>query len=566
MKINILILIILIIPVSIFSSEQFIEPEIYGIFSLNNFNNSVNFSNFSRPFNNSGNSYSLEQRSPKAVKNKKFGRAVLYMGSIWIVDSIRYWATYADWVEDWQYQLNWEDQKKRFFLFDANKFDSNPFRTNWTHGIGGAVYFNIARYHRLNLLESVLFETATSMIWEYFTEWREVVSINDNFFSGLGGMPIGEPFFQLSKYLLSRKGTLSHIAGYILNPVFGLSDLFGGKKWRSNFMEDYFSSPDSTLSLSNESFSFRDNTGISGNRFSLNIGTGFLKIPGFGEPGNGREKKRFSTTFLTSINFGLSIGNDGIDEYRFNTKVIYLGSFHQKIEKDKIGKLKGYSFYYGLSSAFNYFNKRSLEEYDSGQYHYNFNMNGDDDEFEDRDVHDPPELPVNFTDKMAVVNLFGPSAHIILYSSPFKFEINTDAYFDFGLVNSLAINKYSEEHNIFEDRIKTTLAYYGYYYAFGYTLNIGTRFSVGNLSFNGGIRYQDYVSIQGLDRFQDKLRNDNKVYDSRSVLSGAIGYHIPGSRFSVSLLIEKIGRRGTFEDIIVKENETRIFSSLNFHF
>ncbi len=566
LKFNIIVLCILLIHVFIFSSEKFIEPEIKGIFSLKNFECPESHTIPERSNKNSYNISFEKEKSPGPVKSKRLGRAVLYMGAIWLADSTRYWATYAKWVEDWQYQFNWEDQKKRFFLFEANKFDSNPFRTNWTHGIGGAVYFNIARYHRLNLLESVLFESATSMVWEYFTEWREVVSLNDNFFSGLGGLPIGEPFFQLSKYLLNRKGTLSHIAGYILNPVFGFSDLFGGKKWRSNFSENYFSSPVSTLSLSNENFSFRDKTKTSGNRFSLNIDTEFLKIPNFGKPGSEIEELKFTSTFYTRINFGLSTGKGGIDEYRFATKILYLGSFKQKITEDKSGKIKGYSFYYSFSSAFNYFKKKAIEEYDKGEYHYNFNETGEDNQSESLWVNGPPDLPVNFTDKMAIINLFGPSAHLTLYSLPFKFEINSDVYLDFGLVNSFALNKYSEGHDLFKDRIKTTLAYYGYYYAFGYTLNLGTGLTIGNLSINGGVRHQKYTSIQGLDRFQERIINDNKGHDSRSVLNGSVRYRIPGSKLSFSMLIEKISRKGTFEDITVKENETRIFSSLNFHF
>ncbi len=566
LKIKAIILIILIIPFSIFSSERLIEPEIRGIFSLKYFNNSEINPYSGKSFNIPEETLSTENITPKPVKQKKLGRAVLYMGTLWLADSIRYWSTYADWVEDWQYQLNWEDQKKRFFLFEANKFDSNPFRTNWTHGIGGAVYFNMARYHRLNLFESVLFESATSMIWEYFTEWREVVSLNDNFFSGLGGLPIGEPFFQLGKYLLSRKGIVNQIAGYIINPVFGISDLFGGKKWRSNFKEDYFSPPSLTLSLGNENFSLRDKSRAGENRFNMQIGSKFLKIPGFGMPGKNIVKINFNSTFYSEINFGLSAGDNGVYENRFSTKIIYLGSFSQKIDKDKGGNLKGYSLYYGLSSAFNFFKKKAFEEYDSGQYHYNFNETGEDDQSDGRDVHDPPELPLNFTDKMAIINLIGPSAHLTLYSSPFKFEIDADVYFDFGLVNSFAINKYSEDNDVFKDRIKTTLAYYGYYYAFGYTMNLDAGLTFGNLSVKGGIRHQKYVSIQGLDRFQDRIINDNKTYDSRSVLRGSARYRIPGSRFSFSLSAEKIIRDGTFEDIIEKGTETRIISSVNFHF
>ena len=489
----------------------------------------------------------------KKTKKKKLGRAILINGSLWLIDSVRYWATYASWIEDWQFQLNWEDQSHRFFTFHDNRFDSNPFMTNWTHGIGGAIYFNIARYHNLTLLESVLFETTSSFIWEYFTEWREVISINDNFFSGLGGLPLGEPFYQLSKYLLSKKGTINHIAGYILNPVFGLSDLFGGKKWRSNFTEDYFSSPDLTLTISNENINYSD-TDNSDNLFHFRARSEFLKIPGIGKESEEKLNQRFNTTFYSAVEIGISTGKAGIEEYTLDTKIIYLGHFIQHLSKDKNGKLKGYSLFSGLSSAFSLLKKKAAEEYDKGEYHYDF-TNGE-----------QPDQPVNFTDKYAIIDIFGPAVHFTAYSSPFRLELNSEAYFDFGLINSIALNRYSEQNDIFSPRMKTTLIHYGYYYAFGYTLNFNSKLFINNFMIQGGIKYRRYGSIQGLDRFQDLVDDDSKVCDSRSELFGALGYRIPGGRFSVSLVLQRIGRKGTLKDVTENETETRLFSSLSISF
>ncbi len=488
----------------------------------------------------------------KKIKKKKLGRAILINGSLWLLDSVRYWATYSSWIEDWQFQLNWEDQSKRFFTFDDNRFDSNPFMTNWTHGVGGAIYFNIARYHNLNLLESVLFETTSSLVWEYFTEWREVISINDNFFSGLGGLPLGEPFFQLSKYLLSRKGTISHIAGYILNPVFGLSDLFGGKKWRSNFTEDYFSSPDLSLTISNKNVTYND-TENTDNLFHFKVESEFLKIPGIGESEKKLEQN-FKTTFYSDVEFGISVGKDGVEEYTLDTKIIYLGHFIQNLKNDANGKLKGYSLFSGLSSAFSLLKKRAVEEYDKGEYHYDF-TNGEE-----------PDQPVNFTDKHAVIDIFGPAVHFTAYSSPFRLELNSEAYFNFGLINSIALNRYSQLNDIFSPRMKTTLIHYGYYYAFGYTLNFNTKLFINNFMIQGGIKYRKYGSIQGLDRFQDSVKDDSKISDSRSEYKASILYKIPKSRWFVSILYEKIKRLGSLHDVTVDKSETRIYSSIGIRF
>jgi len=548
------ILILLLVPFALVSSELEKSANIRGLFSLT-YKSNINFDiSFTKnAYTNNGNSVRI-RRDIKPFKKKKLLRALLINGSLWLADSIRYWATYAAWIEDWQFQLNWEDQSERFFTLKANRFDSNPFKTNWTHGLGGAIHYNTARYHGLTVIESLLFATTFSLAWEYLTEWREVISINDNFFSGIGGLPIGEPLYQLGKYLLGRKGTISHIAGYILNPVFALNDILGGKKWRSHFSEDYFSYPTFYLKISNENIDNNYSDGIRTNRFHFYAESEFKKIPGFGIPSVEETNLSLNSTFYSSIKFGISLGSIGIQEYTFDTKVIYLGYFHQRLNKNPAGLLKGYSFYIGASSAFGLFKKRALEYYDISEYHYDFTGG------------EEPVQPLNFTDKLAIINLIGPSTHISLYSSPFKLEITADAYFDFGLINSLALNKYSQNNNIFKTRMKTTLSYYGYYYAFGYTLNLNTKLKLGNIFFTGGAKYQKYGSIQGLDRFEDKVQDDSKIIDSRSIFSSSIGYKIPRTNLVISILFERRNRRGSLHDITVKASETRILSSIGFLF
>jgi hypothetical protein len=46
---------------------------------------------------------------------------VLECAAVFAYSQTKYWVTYEEWLEDWQYELTWEDQKKRFFSLEAWK-------------------------------------------------------------------------------------------------------------------------------------------------------------------------------------------------------------------------------------------------------------------------------------------------------------------------------------------------------------------------------------------------------------------------------------------------------------
>ena len=490
----------------------------------------------------------------KKVKSKKLGRAVLINAGLWLSDSIRYWSMYAGWVEDWQFELNWKDQKRRFFSFEANKFDSNPFCTNWAHGLSGAIFFTMARYHRLNTLESVLFGMTSSLFWEYVTEWREVVSVNDNFFSGIGGMPIGETLHRLGHYLNSKPGTLNKVFGYIVNPVMGLNDLLGGKKWRRHFARPEFEILDGGIYFSNKQVSFKGDKKWSSPYFHIGIETTYNTIPGYGKPDDAGTNRFINKPLISEFNFDLSYRENVLDEYIFFTKVVLFGHFNQKIRQTSAKKLKGHSLYFGAGSAFELFKKKATAYYDKGEYHYDFTGG------------EQATQPTEFTDKWAIINLIGPVFDLSLYSGPFKFGLSLGAYLDFGMIQSMAINKYSTAYDIYEPRMKTTLTHYGYHYAFGYTLSGGANLSYRNIELKGKLKYQYYDSVEGLDRFWDDVVDDCNVTDSVLMYKVSAGYSIPNSPLQIIFAFEGLEREGAIKEISHRETEARYYTQLKLSF
>jgi hypothetical protein len=129
---------------------------------------------------------------------KKWRRFFVQEGVVAVYSTVRYWSAYHTWIEDWQFELTFADQYKRFLTLQAVTFDSNAYVTNWTHVIGGALYYQMARANYLTWAESVLASFTCSAIYEYVSEWREVISINDMFLTTFGGYSLGETWFQLA--------------------------------------------------------------------------------------------------------------------------------------------------------------------------------------------------------------------------------------------------------------------------------------------------------------------------------------------------------------------------------
>ncbi len=492
--------------------------------------------------------------SKKKIKQKKVGKAILVNWSFILADSISYWSKYTKWLEDWQFTLTWKDQKRRFFTTEAIKFDSNPFMTNWTHGISGAGFFNIARYYRLNIFESVLFSLSSSLSWEYLTEWREVISINDIFFSGIAGLHIGEPIFQTAKYLLSGKGLSNKIFGYLLNPVFAINDLIGSKKWRENFKEEYYGTPNNYFNIGYKSNSFSNSETDNLRMTNIRMETIFINIPNFNKNSTEKFSGRLKNTFFSRISFDISFTSRHIEEYSFETEAVISGFAKKQFIRNPNNRLKGFKYYFGLSTAFELYKKRSIVEYDKGEFHYDFTKK------------ESPPQPTQFTDKLAIIDLLGPAFNFSQYYGNFRINLLLNAYFNFSLVNSLALNEYSKYNDLSEPYKKTTLTHYGYYYAFGYSLRGGLALSFGNLKLSGLIKHQKFASIQSLDRFQNEIEDDAKVKDERTINRVELEFRIPKSKIFLVATVENIFRKGEFKEIIEKKNEHRIYTKIKFSF
>ncbi len=474
----------------------------------------------------------------------RWGRAGLELAMLMSYSQARYWIKYSRFIEDWQYELTWADQKRRFFTTEALRFDSNAFYLNWTHALAGMLYYEFARTNNLSFWQSAIFSVGGSLYWEYLVEWREVISINDNIMTGLGGLSLGEAWFQMGRYFHNSSNPVARLLSW-LNPFMKVNGWLDRKKPLSAYHHNYNQAAQDVylfLGYRNSpiSASPTENTG----NLALSLHSRIITDSSYGLPG--RVDENFSSPFYSQLDFDFMFHGTVREELGVTARIVPIGRFKQNISWDR----KGFSLYYGLGSAFFLYVKRPITDYDAGKIPVN---QPEDFQF---------EIPRDFRDKLAAVHFLGPVADVAWYSNRWKFRLKAEAYPSFGMINSLPLNTYSVDNDI--QGMKTTLKFYGYHYAFGPDLEALAEVTYRRLRLTGFYAYVHYWSIQGRDRFQSWLSDDSSLEDSRKHYGLSLEIRIPRTLLSVVGSMEGVKRWGRIHELEDRTLEKRYYLGLKY--
>lgn len=480
---------------------------------------------------------------------KKTRRAIVQLGIVAVYSTYRYWADYHRWIEDWQYELTCADQFRRFLTLEAVRFDSNNYVTNWTHVIGGALYYQFARTNYLTWAGSTLAAFVSSALYEYISEWREVISVNDMFLTTFGGYSAGETWFQLADYFHHQKSPVLRALGF-MNPVNELNQWLDRKKPASKV----YPAPGWHGFVLSAGWRHSSETGRGAfDAGFVSLDTQIIRTPEYGRPGEVRKKLRDTSLSELSIEVALRGRPEGFDhlkdgpseEVDFFARVVGLAWYRQKI--DDLGR--GSALSIGLGSALTYVRKRPTV-YDSTSVQ----------------VHiDPlPETPTDFREKMTVTHLAGPVLDWTRFGRGIKVRVVADAYVDFALMSSYAFNAYSAVHSI--EGMKTTMSYFGYHYALGGSASVRVDLDWRNLWLRGLVDAGVWTSWEGLDRFEAELTNDVNASDARTRFLVKAGWRLPSIPVRAYVAVEGIHRRGNIGDFRAAGQETRTFAGLSYLF
>jgi hypothetical protein len=488
----------------------------------------------------SGQAWKETRRKPKV------GRTFLELGLEMSISAANYWKKYTKFIEDWQFELNWKDQKRKFFTSEGLRLDSNNLRLNWTHAWAGAIYYSWARSNRLSPFPSFLFSAGGSLVWEYIAEWREISSINDHVFTWSGGPAIGEPLFQIADHFRRRPGLANRIACLLVNPPLAINDFLDGKD-RLPRVPDH-DGGDFRFSLGGKHGPASPVDSESGHA-ALDIDLRLVTLPGYGRPGTGSGYYRHAmeNEYRGSINFSSRL----VEEFSVQTRCVLGGWWWKNVRAGEDEMLYGAEYWLGTVMGWDYFQKKPIVPYDG-------------DDLGMTDPWLPREKPTRYTDKQSSAHLGGPAFSLTGYAGRLNARLDLEATLDFSMINALAYNDYSADHDVWG--VKTILHNWGYYYSLGYSLVSRFDLRYRGLRAEAGVRYQRFHSIQGLDRFQKDILDDASLDDSRLIASAALSAAIPRTPLYLSLNLEGIHRWGRFHEVSATSRELRFFYRLGIYF
>jgi len=401
--------------------------------------------------------FELRPSSAAAAPGKRFGRAALLNLAMLGGLGGLYWIQVEINKLDWDFELTWKDQVDRFFNPKNIRQDTNSFEVNALHGGQGAMTHLMARNGGLSVGESLLFGVASSSVWEYVFEFREMISLNDQIVTPLAGLVLGENLFQLGRYLRRPGGKrgLSFL-GWLFDPVAGVNGWLdgGGESPAGGVARD--SSMGGwvpTLSLTLE------------NRFW-----------GFREPG-------IASTPYAALRASMRWSGGRPAELFVNSRLIW-GAATALPEADEAGPGRRWRFFGGLSSALDAAVSLSdLEEFD----------------------------------KFLAVDGLGVAGGGVRSGPDGNVRVTAGLYGSFAALRPAALPAFRKTDDLFY--AKSILREWGYYFAFGYSFAGEVAGRWRNIEWRADLRHHVCDSLEGRDRWPATVLRDFNLTDTRTFWS-----------------------------------------------
>jgi hypothetical protein len=418
---------------------------------------------------------------------------------------------------DWELRWDAPSWKKKIITFEAVRFDSNHFSTNaGSHTEGGTLVYLIGRGNGLSVGSSTALALGEVIVWEYVAEYAEKPSINDMLNNPIGGLAVGEPFFQLSEFFArGADNGVNQTLAAIFSPLTPLNDWMDrrrrhpdGNNDRLGFTRDISHRFDLYSGISDAHFS----EGGQRTETVLGLLTELNSVPGYGSASS--RAGTFGAGRMTRLDGGLSLEGHGMSAALFSTRVA-LGGYHwQDLRRDDEGALHGNNLVAGLFNGFEYTGRSR------------------------------PGFPY---DQIASFGVVGPTVDLSHHAGFLQGELRLEALPDLAMVTSMAGDRYKQLFG--SDGTKTPFAQRGYYYAYGLTL--GSQLAVRYRLVAGGVdaHWDHFESVDVLDRYQERLTRNFHLVDGRLRSMAWLSVRPLASYADLGVALERTSRVGTIEDL-----------------
>jgi hypothetical protein len=400
----------------------------------------------------------------------RYLRLTLETAALMALPALGYWTHPGAQEQDWDLKFDWHSWQRKLDL-DAVRFDGNRFETNMImHPLSGTAYYQVARDNGLGLFQSYLSAFIASFLWEYMIEFRELPSLNDIILTPAAGVALGEPSHRLSRWLASRPPTLANRVGaFILSPIASINDAIWGQRPSPSADAGY---PSLWLSIGGLS------TALEGQgrreELSLAVDASLVAHHGYREPGQASEAVAPGAWSGLSARVLLdrATGPSGVG---VRAETLFLGHYLRSYAPDR-----GAGLMLGLGGSFD-FDSRSL----GAKW-----------------------------DRVGSVGLIGPMTELTVDRPGLSLSLSLSAAYSFAMVESLAYALHGDA--LGASVIRTSLRGAGYYFGHGLTSTANLRLRVAFVEAELAGDLGLFRSIQGRDRFQERLDSDFSLSDLRA--------------------------------------------------
>ncbi|MGZ3807037.1 MAG: DUF3943 domain-containing protein [Bacteriovorax sp.] len=416
----------------------------------------------------------------------------------------------------------------------AIRFDDNDKKANYGHTYAGVLYFQMARSNGFNSLESFLVAFASSTTWE-FLEYHEVLSINDEILTPVGGYVIGEASYQISCALLQKNNVLAKTLAYTINPGLATNHAIDSVKNKNK----YASQPDckrprwseisTYIGLDRGQKPYQDSPK---NNLLLGMDATVVNIENYGKAGT--ESKLVYDTAMAKVLLETN-GNEGLIDLKVVAQVMS-AAYHQKnLKYDDAGDLRGYDVLLGLGSGSTWndrgTNKKSNQE-----------------------------------DFYGTVNILGATAHADLFYKGYNIRADIGFYGDFAMVKSYALSEYKDSRGGTLDGEATVVRRRGYYWGYGTTTLAAISVKKGRFEVGYKGQFSSASAIHGRDRLPNTVELDTDFRDELQSNRFYISYNITNN-LKLELSEEFNYRSGSVNGAQEEEGtEERTMGTLHYQF
>lgn len=420
-------------------------------------------------------------------------RALLELGTALGLGAIWYYAIDLEGnAADWDFPSIGERLTLASLRLDNNTFDINFL---W-HPLSGALYYAVPRSNGMPVGESMLYATAATLGWEYGLEFREKSSINDLFATPIAGLPIGEFYTQLGRYLGStpRRGLLRGGLGWTLGLLQTAHDAMDGYVPPTPTQRDALGY-DARLWHA-FSASVHAGGGDAGGRgypavTGVQLEGEFADLPGFARAG--RSRRVVAGAPRTRLMLRLEGSSAGVGAL-LRSDTLLLAHYTRRIVQSPQG-LTGHALTVGTGLGFDYIRV--------------------------------PALPGMDAQRVAVTHLPGLSLQADTLSPRSRLRLRISAQPDFVGLDAPGYAQWQQSQ---PDVVsKSVLRKQGYYYGFGASMQARLRYQYAFVRAEASAELSAVRSKQGLDRNQEHVEIDIEIADAWLSYALWLGVTPPGA-------------------------------------